>query len=706
MFDKDNKFGFINSNDNSNNNIEGLGNIKTDINNVKNEVNKLNTQYKDIANYSLVKHTDGKVYIKKQDGTLVGSGVEVRSDADLSKVTMTMSGQTLKLMNDGTQITAVEIPKMTDATEQELTTVLQKFIDDGILSALTIEDGSITENKLNNSFLDKMMPRSLTTENVMQYKEGSIAFTSGMYFGLNKPINGNKIIKLSIQGKSAGEVKIAVFEVKSESKINVTSINTYNVNIGKNDFDVNIPLNQNQNNYVAISGTCCYTLSSDGYTFSQIKVSDMQLGEVNSKFGTSNPMVVGLGIEVEKEGDRIPLTNKLRMDVDKNIDDIAILKSYMEYLKNNALTVEPNFDIFKNEDFKSNKSDWVYDNCTPSTTGLEFVGECEAYMNYYNLYFDDNKKKITFKLNDTTSILGIGAKSNSTTFTSYFVDFNEKKLKMYIHGTRDDLSNDTRMATSQAFDIPIIQGDIYTLLMIRESGIHTLKLKHVKTNKTVSVIYRTDQNKINGSYYRLRDGAPSVIQLQGNTTILKYDYYICNFNECECLFLGDSITEGLNVSKEDRWCELLNRRYFRAKSIISGISGTNSTFVLMRLNELSDLGLKPKKVIVTIGTNDIINESGFNAWKSNIVSIYNKINTMGAIPIISIPPICNYDLYPQIVNFITGKGWNTLRFDIATSENRDGTIQKNDLFVDGIHPNKEGNLIMYNQALEDLKFII
>lgn len=51
MFDKDNKFGFINNNNESNNNnLEGLDNIKTDINNIKSDVDKLNTQYKDIVN--------------------------------------------------------------------------------------------------------------------------------------------------------------------------------------------------------------------------------------------------------------------------------------------------------------------------------------------------------------------------------------------------------------------------------------------------------------------------------------------------------------------------------------------------------------------------------------------------------------------------------------------------------------------------------
>ena len=66
MFDKDNKFGFINNNENSNNNIEGLDKVKTDINNIKDDlgdeelnttakdvkgaINEVNAQYKDIAN--------------------------------------------------------------------------------------------------------------------------------------------------------------------------------------------------------------------------------------------------------------------------------------------------------------------------------------------------------------------------------------------------------------------------------------------------------------------------------------------------------------------------------------------------------------------------------------------------------------------------------------------------------------------------------
>lgn len=46
---------------------------------------EIDTQFKDIANLSLTKHTDGKVYIKKQDGTLLGTGIEIGgNDVDLT----------------------------------------------------------------------------------------------------------------------------------------------------------------------------------------------------------------------------------------------------------------------------------------------------------------------------------------------------------------------------------------------------------------------------------------------------------------------------------------------------------------------------------------------------------------------------------------------------------------------------------------------
>lgn len=114
------------------------------------DIETLNTQFKDIANYSLAIGTDGLLYIKKQDGTLIGTGVKVSGDADLSKVTMSVSGQTLKLLNNGTQIATVEIPTNT-VTDEQLSTAIQSKINDGSLGALSINDNSITSSKLDGT---------------------------------------------------------------------------------------------------------------------------------------------------------------------------------------------------------------------------------------------------------------------------------------------------------------------------------------------------------------------------------------------------------------------------------------------------------------------------------------------------------------------------------------------------------------------------
>lgn len=98
-------------------------------------INEVNSQFKDIANLSLVKHTDGKVYIKKQDGTLLGTGIEVGSDVDLSKISMSMNGQTLKLMNNGEQIATVDIPTST-VTDEQVQSAVNTYLTNNPVSAV------------------------------------------------------------------------------------------------------------------------------------------------------------------------------------------------------------------------------------------------------------------------------------------------------------------------------------------------------------------------------------------------------------------------------------------------------------------------------------------------------------------------------------------------------------------------------------------
>lgn len=104
-------------------------------------INEINSQLEDVANLSLALGKDGLLYIKKQDGTLIGTGVKVNNDTDLSKVTMQINGNTLILLNNGTQIASVDLPNNMSATD--VSNLIKKGVSETNYNALDTTDKRI-----------------------------------------------------------------------------------------------------------------------------------------------------------------------------------------------------------------------------------------------------------------------------------------------------------------------------------------------------------------------------------------------------------------------------------------------------------------------------------------------------------------------------------------------------------------------------------
>ncbi|WP_347029140.1 BppU family phage baseplate upper protein [Intestinibacter bartlettii] len=164
-------------------------------------INEVNSQFKDIANYSLTKGTDEKVYIKKQDGTLIGEGIEVGSNVDLSKITMSVSGQTLKLMNGEEQVASVDLPVGTGEIPDN--TVLYEEDSESTGDVITAEN--ITIKDTNNNF---------TAINV----EGALSelFQSAS--------NGKELIATAITGKGV--------ETSNTDSFQTMATNINNIKVG------------------------------------------------------------------------------------------------------------------------------------------------------------------------------------------------------------------------------------------------------------------------------------------------------------------------------------------------------------------------------------------------------------------------------------------------------------------------------------------
>ena len=153
--------------------IEGISDTVHDTLNTTNKtligaINEVNSQLEDVANLSLAIGRDGLLYIKKQDGTLIGTGVNVSSSGtDLSKVTMRVNGNTLILLNNGIQIASVDLPSSGGTTD--VPNLIEKGVSETTYNALGTIDKTIIGgiNEVRNNVQD--IPTLFSTEQTDEY---------------------------------------------------------------------------------------------------------------------------------------------------------------------------------------------------------------------------------------------------------------------------------------------------------------------------------------------------------------------------------------------------------------------------------------------------------------------------------------------------------------------------------------------------------
>jgi len=170
------------------------------------------------------------------------------------------------------------------------------------------------------------------------------------------------------------------------------------------------------------------------------------------------------------------------------------------------------------------------------------------------------------------------------------------------------------------------------------------------------------------------------------------------------LALGDSLTEGLGVDKEDNYPAQLEDRlqamgYENTKVINSGLSGETSTGLVNRLDWV--MQTKPDVTILTIGANDAIRGIDVATIEANIRTAVKQLQDNGSVVVLGGMSIYDNlgseyvaafsDIYPRIAKdmdltlipfFLEGVGG-----DRALNQ------------ADAIHPTKEGYEIIVNDNI-------
>ena len=181
-----------------------------------------------------------------------------------------------------------------------------------------------------------------------------------------------------------------------------------------------------------------------------------------------------------------------------------------------------------------------------------------------------------------------------------------------------------------------------------------------------------------------------------------------NAKDDTILFLGDSLTEGLGVTKEEAFPKLvkilIQKELKKDISIINaGVSGSTTSDGLDRLKWY--LKKKPSIVFLALGTNDGLRGLDLKQSQKNLEEIIKYAQESGAKVLLAgmlIPP--NYgeeyskrfkEMYEEIKNKYQLKSMPFLLDQVAGNKNLNQS--------DGIHPNEQGHKTIAKNVFEFIK---
>ncbi|MGE5627184.1 MAG: GDSL-type esterase/lipase family protein [Solirubrobacterales bacterium] len=176
--------------------------------------------------------------------------------------------------------------------------------------------------------------------------------------------------------------------------------------------------------------------------------------------------------------------------------------------------------------------------------------------------------------------------------------------------------------------------------------------------------------------------------------------------------IGDSLTTGFGVFKEQRWTNILMENY-KLDIVNKGVNGDTTTGIMLRFYQ-DVIALNPTHASIMAGCNDFLSHRTLENVVSNVEEIIMDAENSSIIPILctEIPIIkdmairkwsfdCDYDY--AIENISNYRNW-ILKY---TTENNILCIDfyklfmetmysksARELYIDGLHPTKVGHKLM------------
>lgn len=426
-------------------------------------------------------------------------------------------------------------------------------------------------------------------------------------------------------------------------------------------------------------------------------------------------------------------------------DEMSALKARNEYRDNvifeggcyPAPSSDRTFGLIVNETFaglSSIPSAYVDTGCSPTFDGTKMLigalgapATTMAQRIEYNYYqnFEQFYTEYTFILN-YTSAAGITEESigvikratgsnsfgNRSVIASWRTDTsvpNARYIKIRAGTNATSYTTWTNVASSNNKIVPV-NGNKYTMSLTRTIGtigsVYTAKLTDNTAGTFEICTWEENFGDSSGINFGNAVSRPVIGTARGSVDIYKWQFMGNDEKNRNLLILGDSISHGLLASSYEKvWFKDFNNC-----AAATGPNNTTQDILDMISNAIAYL---PKKVILFVGTNDVVNSVAQATREANYTSIVNQLEAAGIEVILctALPRTSANNIFlnwnPFIKTLARAKGRKLIDFfDVAVGKGSGTDASNTSLFPDGTHPSDIMHGYMRDAAKEVLGRVI
>lgn len=328
------------------------------------------------------------------------------------------------------------------------------------------------------------------------------------------------------------------------------------------------------------------------------------------------------------------------------------------------------------------------------SNAIQFSGGANTVTQTLDYTYDSDLEYINivgvFTVQGTLSSTSYGFGLGQRGSTAFSPTGNRLKFDMTNTGTAGQLTlydnSGTLLATS-ASSLSFSLNDQIEITYIKEKDIYTFYARDLTAsgNSTISLTYQYTNNS--GTSYTARPnmGRYCIASFGGTFSLNSLKIYSKDLMRSELMIVADS--KGIYYSSQyvNRWSERL-RNDVTTLVVNSGANEVTAD-VLTKISQI--IALKPKKVLLLIGSNDVRNSVASGTYIANYDNISSQLIAAGI------------DVYYTLFNE-AGINQNTLWTHITGTYSASKIIDNYTYQIplaDGIHTNDDGDIMVYNTIL-------